>query len=58
MAKLLTYSEIEKVYGLKKNTMTKLYMYGQFIPSIKIGNRNYFSVEALEAWIESRTVGA
>ncbi|MCI4435963.1 MAG: helix-turn-helix domain-containing protein [Ignisphaera sp.] len=58
MAKLLTYSEIEKVYGLKKNTMTKLYMNSQFIPSIKIGNRNYFSVEALEAWIESRTVGA
>lgn len=56
MAKLLTYSEIEKIYGLKKNTTTKLFMRGEFINTVKIGNRNYFSVEALEAWIVSRTV--
>lgn len=58
MAKLLTYSEIEKIYGLKKNTTTKMFMKGEFIPTIKIGNRNYFSVEALEAWIIAHTVGA
>ncbi|MCI4436489.1 MAG: helix-turn-helix domain-containing protein [Ignisphaera sp.] len=57
MPKLLTYSDIERIYGLKKNTTTKLYMKGRFIPAVKIGNRNYFSVELIEAWIVSRTVG-
>jgi predicted DNA-binding transcriptional regulator AlpA len=56
MAKLLTYTQIEKIYGLKKSTLTKLFMLGKFIPSIKIGNRNYFEVEALDRWLESRTV--
>lgn len=56
MTKLLTYSQIEKIYGLKKSTLTKMFMYGQFIPCIKIGNRNYFDVEQLEQWIKSRTM--
>ncbi|MDP3119931.1 MAG: helix-turn-helix domain-containing protein [Sulfuricurvum sp.] len=56
MAKLVTYSQIENIWGLKKSTLTKLYMNGQFIPAIKIGNRNYFDVEKLEEWIKSRTV--
>ena len=56
MAKLLTYTQIEKIYGLKKSTLTKMFMHGQFIPSIKIGNRNYFDVELLERWIKLRTV--
>jgi predicted DNA-binding transcriptional regulator AlpA len=56
MAKLLTYTQIEKIYGLKKSTLTKMYMHGQFIPCIKIGNRNYFEVAMLEQWINNRTV--
>ena len=56
MPRLLTYSQIEKIYGLRKSTLTKLAMNGKFIDMVKIGNRNYFEVEALDQWIESRTV--
>lgn len=56
MPKFLTYSDIEKIYGLKKSTMTKLYMKNKFIDATKIGNRNYFSQEKLDQWLESRTV--
>lgn len=56
MAKLLTYSQIEKIYGLKKSTLTKMFMHGKFIPCIKIGNRNYFEVTILENWISDHTV--
>jgi predicted DNA-binding transcriptional regulator AlpA len=56
MAKLLTYTQIEKIYGLKKSTLTKMFMHGKFIPCIKIGNRNYFEVAMLEQWINNRTV--
>lgn len=56
MAKLLTYTQIEKVFGLKKSTLTKMFMLGKFIPCVKIGNRNYFEVEKLEEWIKSRTM--
>ena len=56
MAKYLTYTQIEDIYGLKKSTLTKMFMQGKFIPCIKIGNRNYFEVEQLEQWIKSHTV--
>ena len=56
MAKLLTYTQIEKIYGLKKSTLTKMYMHGKFIPCIKIGNRNYFDATMLEQWIIDCTV--
>lgn len=56
MTKLLTYSQIEKTYGLKKSTMTKLFMHGKFIACIKIGNRNYFEVAQLEQWLKAQTV--
>ncbi|MDP3290647.1 MAG: helix-turn-helix domain-containing protein [Sulfuricurvum sp.] len=56
MAKLVTYSQIEKIWGLKKSTLTKLFMKGEFIPCIKIGTKNYFEVEKLEEWIKDRTV--
>ncbi|MCD6654392.1 MAG: helix-turn-helix domain-containing protein [Sulfurovum sp.] len=54
MPKLITFKEMEEIFGLKKNTMTKLYMRGEFIPAVKIGNRNYFKVEELQAWIEKQ----
>jgi predicted DNA-binding transcriptional regulator AlpA len=57
MAKLLTYSQIQMLYGLKKSTLTKMSMRGEFIPSIKIGNRNYFDVAVLEQWLKTRTQG-
>ncbi len=50
-AKLKTFTEIQESYGLKKNTLTKMYMRGEFIDAIKIGNRNYFRVDKLEEWI-------
>ena len=56
MTKLLTYSQIEKIYGLKKGTMTKMVMKGEFVKPVKVGNRNYFKVEEVEAWINSRQV--
>lgn len=54
--KLITFRDIQDEYGLKKNTLTKLLMKKEFITPIKIGNRNYFDREELEAWIESKKV--
>lgn len=56
MPKLLTFRDIERVYGLKKNTMTKKYYAGEFIPSVKVGNRNYFEVSKIEEWIQSHSI--
>ncbi|HZF70101.1 helix-turn-helix domain-containing protein [Sulfuricurvum sp.] len=56
MPKLLTYREIERIYGLKKNTMTKKFRAGKFITSVKVGNRNYFEVSKIEDWIKSNSI--
>lgn len=56
MPKLLTYREIEQIYGLKKNTMNKKFREGKFIPSVKVGNRNYFEVSKIEEWIQSNSI--
>jgi hypothetical protein len=58
MPKLMSYAEIEKVYGLRKNTTTKLAMKGEFVPAVKIGTKNYFKTADIEAWIEARVVNA
>lgn len=55
MPKLLTFRDIERVYGLKKNTMSKKYYTGGFIPSVKVGNRNYFEVLKIEEWIKTNS---
>lgn len=56
MPKLLTFREIERVFGLKKNTLTKKYYKGKFIPSVKVGNRNYFEVSKIEEWIKTNSI--
>lgn len=56
MPKLLTFREIERVFGLKKNTITKKYYEGKFIPSVKVGNRNYFEVSKIEEWIKTNSI--
>lgn len=52
--KLLTFRDIQNEYGLKRDTLAKMLMHGDFIVPIKIGNRNYFDREELEKWIEDR----
>lgn len=52
--KLLTFRDIQNEYGLKRNTLAKLLMHGEFITPVKIGNRNYFDREELEVWIERK----
>jgi predicted DNA-binding transcriptional regulator AlpA len=47
---------MEHVYGLKKNTMTKKFRAGKFIPSVKVGNRNYFEVSKIEEWIKTNSI--
>lgn len=47
---------MEYVYGLKKNTMTKKFRAGKFIPSVKVGNRNYFEVSKIEEWIKTNSI--
>lgn len=56
MTKLLSYTEIEKIYGLRKNTTTKMLSRGEFINPVKIGNKNYFKTEDIEAWIDSKMI--
>lgn len=56
MPKYICYTQIEKIYGFKKNTLSKKYMKGEFIECLKIGNKNYFEVEKIEEWIRSQTV--
>lgn len=56
MPKLLTFRDIERVYGLKKNTMSKKFREGKFIASVKVGNRNYFEVSKIEEWIKTNSI--
>lgn len=52
--KLLTFRDIQNEYGLKRDTLAKMLMRGEFINPVKIGTRNYFDREELEKWIESK----
>ncbi len=54
--KLITFRDIENEYNLKRNTLAKMLMRGEFITPIKIGNRNYFEREELESWIQDQKV--
>ena len=55
--KLLTFRDIQNEYGLKRDTLAKMLMKGEFIVPVKIGNRNYFDREELEKWIEAQRAG-
>lgn len=52
--KLLTFRDIQNEYGLKRDTLAKMLMKGEFIIPVKIGNRNYFDREELEQWINDQ----
>ena len=51
---LLDYKDLDREYGLKKSTFSKLVMVGKFIIPIKVGSKNFFKRDEVEAWIESQ----
>ena len=53
---LLNYRTLWQFYGLAKGTMSKKVMNGTFCNIVKIGRRNYFRREDVEAWIDRNTV--
>ena len=54
--KLLNYQTLWTFYGLHKSTISKLVMNGKFCNIVKIGNKNHFTREDVEAWIEAQTI--
>ena len=54
--KLLNYQTLYQYYGLKQSTISKLVMLGKFTNIVKIGRKNMFRREDVEAWIEAQTV--
>ena len=46
--------EAARVLGLSERTLSKLIADGD-IPSIRLGGRRLFSVEALKAWVAAKT---
>lgn len=53
---LLNYKTLNNFYGLSRSTMSKLVMNGKFCNIVKIGNKNYFRKEDVEAWIDAQTI--
>ena len=53
---LLNYETLVYYYGLKKSTISKLVMHGKFTNIVKVGNKNYFRREDVEAWIDAQTI--
>jgi len=54
--KLLDYRGLEEYFGLKKSTISKLVMTGDFTNIVKIGRKNFFRIEDVETWIDSHTI--
>ena len=54
--KLLNYKTLDQFYGLKQSTISKLVMLGKFTNIVKIGRKNMFRREDVEAWITAQTV--
>lgn len=52
---LLDYVTLEKYYGLKQSTISKLVMKGEFTDVVKVGRKNFFRKEDVETWINSKT---
>lgn len=53
---LLDYRTLEQFYGLKKSTISKLVMLGKFTNIVKIGTKNFFRREDVEAWLDKQTI--
>ena len=54
--KLLDYKALTLHYGLYKSTISKLVMNGKFTNIVKVGRKNYFRREDVEAWIDAQTI--
>ena len=54
--KLLDYKALTLYYGLYKSTISKLVMNGKFTNIVKVGRKNYFRREDIEAWIDAQTI--
>ena len=54
--KLLDYQALKHYYGLFQSTISKLVMHGKFCNIVKVGRKNYFRKEDVEAWIDAQTV--
>ena len=52
---LLNYQTLWTFYGLYKNTVAKLVMNGKFCNIVKVGNKNHFKRDDVEAWIDAQT---
>ena len=52
---LLDYQALWTFYGLHKSTISKMVMLGTFVPTVKVGNKNYFKRDAVEQKIEAWT---
>ena len=53
---LLDYRDLEFIYNLKKSTISKLVMIGDFTNIVKIGRKNYFRSADVETWIDAQTI--
>jgi predicted DNA-binding transcriptional regulator AlpA len=53
---LLNYKTLREFYGLCRPTIARLVMEKKFTDVVKIGRKNYFRREDVEAWIDSRTI--
>jgi len=54
--KLLNYKTLKEHYDLSQSTISKLVMVGKFCNVVKIGRKNFFRREDVEAWLDSRTI--
>lgn len=53
---LLDYRDLESIYNLKKSTISKLVMIGDFTNIVKVGRKNYFRSSDVEDWITEHTI--
>ena len=54
--KLLNYKTLTEHYGLSQSTISKLVMNAKFCNVVKIGRKNFFRREDIEAWIDTNTI--
>jgi len=53
---LINYKGLEKYFGLKQSTISKMVMHGQFTNIVKVGTKNFFKTKDVMAWIDDNTI--
>ena len=53
---LISYKDLEKYFGLKTSTVSKMVMHGKFTDIVKIGTKNFFKTKDVLAWIDQQTI--